>query len=55
MALINDRIKEMRLKRGLTLIEVADYIGVKDATIQRYESGNIKNIKHEIICKLANN
>ena len=29
MALINDRIKEMRLKRGLTLIEVADYIGVK--------------------------
>ena len=53
MALINDRSKEMRLKRGLTLIEVADYIGVKDATIQRYESGNIKNIKHEIICKLA--
>lgn len=41
MALINDRIREMRIKKGFTLIEVAEYIGVKDATIQRYESVNI--------------
>ena len=50
---INDRIKEMRLKKGLTLLEVAEHIGVKEATVQRYESGSIKNIKHEIICKLS--
>lgn len=50
---INQKIKEMRLRRGLTLLEVAEYLGVKEATVQRYESGNIKNIKHETICRLA--
>lgn len=50
---INERIKEMRNRKGLTLLEVSKYIGVKEATVQRYESGNIKNIKHETICKLA--
>ncbi len=53
MSILNERIKEMRTKRGLTLIDVADYLGVKEATVQRYESGNIKNIKHDTICKLA--
>lgn len=53
MAEINERIKEMRLKNNFTLLEVADYIGVKEATVQRYESGSIKNIKYEVICKLA--
>lgn len=28
-------------------------IGVKEATVQRYESGGIKHIKHEIIASLA--
>ena len=50
---IKERIKEMRIRRGLTLLEVAERIGVKEATVQRYESGSIKNIKHETICKLA--
>lgn len=53
MGEINDRIKAMRLEKNLTLMEVANYLGVKEATAQRYESGNIKNIKHETICKLA--
>ena len=53
MSEINDKIKEMRLRRGLTLLEVAEHLGVKEATVQRYESGNIKNIKHETICRLA--
>ena len=50
---INERIREMRKRRNLTLLDVAEYLGVKEATAQRYESGNIKNIKHETICKLA--
>ena len=50
---LKDMIKEMRLKRGLTLLEVAERIGVKEATVQRYESGAIKNIKYETVCKLA--
>lgn len=53
MATVNDRIKEMRKRKGLTLLEVAEYLGVQEATVQRYESGNIKNLKHETICKLA--
>lgn len=53
MSEINDKIRELRKRRGLTLFEVAEYLGVAEATAQRYESGNIKNIKYETICKLA--
>lgn len=53
MGIINERIKEKRLNSGLTLLQVADKLGIKEATVQRYESGEIKNIKHEVISKLA--
>ncbi len=53
MPILNERIKKMRTQKGLTLLEVAEYLGVAEATAQRYESGNIKNIGHETICKLA--
>lgn len=53
MSKINERIKERRLQMGLTLAEIADAIGVKEATAQRYESGAIKNISHETICRLS--
>ncbi|WP_369379234.1 LexA family protein [Lysinibacillus fusiformis] len=51
---IGDRIKKARLQRGLTLIEVAEKLGKTEATIQRYESGNIKNLKNDTIEELAN-
>lgn len=53
MGIIHDRIKEMRLASGLTLSQVAMALGVEEATVQRYESGNIKNIKPETLEKLA--
>lgn len=53
MGMLNERIKEMRTKKGLTLAYVAEQLGIKEATMQRYESGEIKNIKHETITKLA--
>ncbi|MCR8635775.1 helix-turn-helix domain-containing protein [Paenibacillus radicis (ex Xue et al. 2023)] len=53
MAKVNDRIKSRRLAMNLTLLDVADFLGVKEATAQRYESGDIKNIKHETIVSLA--
>ena len=53
MGILNDRIKEIRTARGLTLKDVAASLGVEEATAQRYESGSIKNIKHEIVCQLA--
>lgn len=53
MGIVNDRIKERRLSHSMTLLQVADYLGVKEATVQRYESGEIKNIKHKTIGDLA--
>ncbi|MFP3155884.1 helix-turn-helix domain-containing protein [Lachnospiraceae bacterium ZAX-1] len=54
MSILNERIKKRRLSLDLTLLEVADFLGVREATAQRYESGEIKNIKHETIVKLSN-
>lgn len=54
MGILNERIKERRLQLGYTLLYVADLLGVKEATVQRYESGEIKNIKHETIISLSN-
>lgn len=53
MATIQERIRARRLEKGYTLLEVAEKLGVKEATMQRYESGEIKNIKHDTIVKLA--
>lgn len=53
MALINDRIRQRRIEMGLTLKEVAEDLGVKEATVQRYESGAIKSIGHETIIELS--
>lgn len=53
MATLQERIKERRNEKGFTLLDLADAIGVKEATMQRYESGEIKNVKHETVVKLA--
>lgn len=53
MNIWSKRIKEKRKEANLTLLEVAKYLGVTEATVQRYESGNIKNIPYEFICKFA--
>lgn len=54
MTKLQERMKERRTTLNMTLLEVADKVGVKEATVQRYESGEIKNIKHETIVQLAN-
>lgn len=53
MAKINDRIKQRRTDLGYTLLYLADKLNIQEATMQRYESGAIKNIKHETVAKLA--
>lgn len=53
MATIQECIKERRSALGLTLAEIADMLNVKEATVQRYESGEIKNMKHETVVELA--
>ena len=38
---MKDFIKQRRVKLGLTQKEVADYVGVSEATLSRWESGEI--------------
>jgi len=53
MSILNERIKLRRFALNMTLLYIAECLGVKEATVQRYESGEIKNIKHETIVQLA--
>ena len=48
-----DTIKARRKELGLTLEEVGQIVGVSKTTIQRWESGEIKNQRREKIVKLA--
>lgn len=50
---LSDVIKARRKALGLTLLEIANRVGVAEATVQRWESGAIKNIRYERIIKLA--
>ena len=53
METLQERLKKRRLQLGMTLAQVAERIGVKEATVQRYESGAIQNIKYHTILKLS--
>lgn len=46
----NERIHEKRTEKGITLAQIADRLGVTEATAQRYERGNIKSIPYEHMC-----
>lgn len=46
-------LKIRRKELGLTLKDIADRMNVTEATVQRWESGNIKNLRHGRITKLA--
>ena len=47
-------IRDRRLELGLTMKEVADAVGVTEATVSRWESGDIANMKRSRIFNLAN-
>lgn len=53
MSELSTILKSRRKELGLTLAQIADEMGVAEATVQRWESGNIKTIRHEKIGKLA--
>lgn len=50
---IKDIIKPRRIQLGLTLEEVGKAVGVSKTTVQRWESGNISNLRRDKIAKLA--
>ena len=49
----NDVIKLRRQELGLTQKEVANLVGVTEATVSRWESGDIKNMKRDKIATLS--
>lgn len=54
MTALSEVMKKRRKELGLTLAQIADAVGVTEATAQRWESGNIKSVRHEKITLLAN-
>ncbi len=51
--MLDKKIKELRKKRKMTLLELAERIGTSKQTIHRYENGIITNIPPEKIEALA--
>lgn len=50
---IGMRIKELRVEHGLTQSELGEKVGVKKAAVQKWESGQVQNLKHDTIRKLC--
>lgn len=53
MGSLSSVLKQRRKELGLTLAQVADMVGVAEATVQRWESGNIKTVRYDKIGKLS--
>jgi len=51
---IKDILKNRRIELGLTMKEVSEIVGVSEATISRWESGDIANMRRDKIAALAN-
>lgn len=47
------RIKALRLEKGLTLEQVADVVGVGRSTVRKWETGMIANMRRDKIADLA--
>ena len=50
---IGKLIHDRRIDLGLTMKELGEKCGVSEATISRYESGNIKNMRRDVVASLA--
>lgn len=53
METLQKRIKDRRNLLNLTLLDIAKQLEVTEATVQRYESGKIKNIKYDMIVRIS--
>lgn len=50
---LGERIKIRREALGMTLLQLAQKTGVSEATVQRYESGEIKTPRHMRLISMA--
>lgn len=51
---IGEKLKARRKDLGLTMLQVAIKVGVSEATVSRWESGDIANMRRDKIVSLAN-
>lgn len=51
--MIGERIKQLRKEAGITQEELANSLGLKKVSIQKYENGGIVNLKTETLEKLG--
>ena len=50
---IGELIRDRRIDLSLTMKELADRVGVSEATISRWESGEIKNMRRDAVARLS--
>lgn len=48
-----ERIKQLRIARGMTLEELGQKVGVGKSTVRKWETGAIANMRRDKIAKLA--
>ena len=50
---IQERIKDLRVERGLTLKELAEQTGLSSSALGSYEADDTKDISHYALIRLA--
>lgn len=50
---VGNNIKKYRKEMNFTLKQLGDIVGLSEATIQKYEAGNIKKIDVEMLKKIS--
>lgn len=50
---LSQKIKDLRVKKGMTLEQVGDIVGVGKSTVRKWETGMIANMKRDKIALLA--
>lgn len=50
---IKDILRDRRIELNMTMKQIADAVGVSEATVSRWESGDIDNMRRDKIAALA--
>jgi len=49
----SEKIRQLRIEKGLSQEALGELVGVKKAAINKYETGRVVNIKKSMLVKLA--
>ena len=49
----SEKIRQLRIEKGLSQEALGEIVGVKKAAINKYETGRVINIKKSMLVKLA--